>query len=345
MKIHIVPLLILIMSGCTPSIANDTSSQDVAEPVTAIGRIDTYDRARYLSPRRPGVIASIHVAVGDYVSQGQLVAKLECTREQAEANMLAVALETAAAEHEQLKSGARPGVQEQAEADYLAAKHQVSDAKDRFARRNSAKNKPFESEHNLVALRREVSIQEAKSRSAQARLEDLKDGPRAVDLEVSSSRVRLAQARLEQANNEVELCSIYAPVTGEVLALRYRPGEHVSGIGGDYLGVVADTDKLIVRVELEERDLNRLRSGASAVLWFPGDEEMFDGVAYEFSGIMGRQTARSTDPASRFDRDVLEVLVAIDEGDGHSPERKRNLRFAVGRQMFVMFSQEAPLSS
>ena len=65
---------------------------------------------------------------------------------------------------------------------------------------------------------------------------------------------------------------------------------------------------------------------------FVGDQRRYLGEVFELTGLVGRQTARSTDPASRFDRDTLEVRILL--LDLPAAEDERNL-FAIGRQVLV----------
>ena len=101
-----------VLAGCMPSSANEDVSAAEVSSVTALGRIDSYDRARYLSPRRGGVLEELTVQVGDIVEAGQLLATLECSRERTRVQVLKAAFENAQVEYIQIQSGARAGERE-----------------------------------------------------------------------------------------------------------------------------------------------------------------------------------------------------------------------------------------
>jgi len=128
----------------------------------------------------------------------------------------------------------------------------------------------------------------------------------------------------------VENCTLRSPIDGVVLRIANRPGEFVAPGAGDHILALADTRQLIVRAEIEERDVGRVKVGARAALRFIGEE-------YEMTGLVGRQTARSTDPANRFDQDTLEVMIRLETEDSPLPGLVGQAfdGFAVGRQILV----------
>jgi multidrug resistance efflux pump len=92
---------------------------------------------------------------------------------------------------------------------------------------------------------------------------------------------------------------------------------------------LADLSRLRVRAEIDERDLGRLRASQPAFVTaeaFP--DRQFKGHVVSFSSLMGRKQVRTGDPAEKSDRDVLEVLIELDE---------RDERLAVGLRTTVRF--------
>jgi len=71
-----------------------------------------------------------------------------------------------------------------------------------------------------------------------------------------------------------------------------------------------------VRAEVDERDVGRVHAGQRVrvtVDAFP--DHPFSGTVGQIGSLMGRKTVRSGDPAEKADRDVLDVLVDIDQPD------------------------------
>ena len=73
-----------------------------------------------------------------------------------------------------------------------------------------------------------------------------------------------------------------------------------------------------------------LRIGAPVEVWIDGSPRRYRGRVVEMASIMGRRSARSLDPTDRFDRDVREAIVVIDDAD---------LPSVVGLRVTVGFSK------
>jgi HlyD family secretion protein len=78
-----------------------------------------------------------------------------------------------------------------------------------------------------------------------------------------------------------------------------------------------------------EQDAAAVSVGQRAQVWIDGSGERWAGRVTHVSGLMGRRSARSLDPTDRFDRDVREVFVTLD--DGSAPPLV-GLRVTVGLQ-------------
>ena len=121
-----------------------------------------------------------------------------------------------------------------------------------------------------------------------------------------------AAANADMAAARLAKCTLRSPVVGQVLKVLRRVGEASGSSAGTVLVVVGDMLALIVRAEVADRDSAGVRLGAPAEVWFDGAAHRWPGRVIEASALMGRKTARSLDPSDRFDRDVREVLVALE---------------------------------
>jgi hypothetical protein len=90
---------------------------------------------------------------------------------------------------------------------------------------------------------------------------------------------------------------------------------------------VGNLQQLVVRAEFVEGDAGLVRPGAAVDVWIDGDARRWRGRIVSTAALMGRRTARSTDPAERFDSDVLEAVVGF---DGGRPPALVGLRVNVG---------------
>jgi HlyD family secretion protein len=123
----------------------------------------------------------------------------------------------------------------------------------------------------------------------------------ASDKTVALARLRDAQAAVELAQNHIAQTVIHAPIGGVVYGLAARPGAYLNI--GDLVTNVGRTDRLRVRVYVDEPELGRVREGQPVTIgWdaLPGRE--WEGtVDGKPAGIVGLGS-----------RQVGEVLCTID---------------------------------
>lgn len=130
---------------------------------------------------------------------------------------------------------------------------------------------------------------------------------------IDEAAVKSASARLSQANAVLERLKIRSPIGGEVLQIRVRPGEFYSPSTTEPLLVVGDMSERQVRIDVDERDIGRIKLGTSAYVTadaFP--KQKFAGRVVEIGRRMGRKNIRTDDPKERVDTKILEVLVALE---------------------------------
>jgi HlyD family secretion protein len=86
---------------------------------------------------------------------------------------------------------------------------------------------------------------------------------------VEVRRAELAQARasLGEAQTQLRLHQVIAPITGTILQVRARPGQLAAADGnGDPLVTMGQTSPLHVRVDIDETDASRVAIGAPALI-------------------------------------------------------------------------------
>src|SRR5262249_51181940 len=132
------------------------------------------------------------------------------------------------------------------------------------------------------------------------------------DISIAQARVKAATAALEEARGMLQRTQIVSPIAGRVLRLRLHVGEYHNPTA-EPLVIVGDVSRLRVRVDVDERDVDRLAAGAPAYVTAPAYEpRRFTGKLVEISEHMGRRTVRVDDPKDRVDVKVLEALLELD---------------------------------
>jgi multidrug resistance efflux pump len=142
---------------------------------------------------------------------------------------------------------------------------------------------------------------------------------------VGQAQVRAAIARRDQAKAALERLTVRAPIEGTILQVKYRIGEYYnpaapSGAPVDPLVVLGDLRAIRVRLDVDERDIARVKLGAPGFVTltaFPG--RRFEGKVVEVGRRMGRKNVRTDDPVERLDVKILEVVLRVDEPNGLVP--------------------------
>ena len=80
--------------------------------------------------------------------------------------------------------------------------------------------------------------------------------------------------------------------------------------------ILGDTRTLRVRMDVDERDIGRVKKGAAA--WVTADAfgaRRFEGKVVEIGRRFGRKNIRTDDPVERNDTKILEVVIGLDGHD------------------------------
>jgi multidrug resistance efflux pump len=137
---------------------------------------------------------------------------------------------------------------------------------------------------------------------------------------MAQARVAAAEARRDQAKATLERLTIRAPISGEILALKLRVGEYYTPGGADPLLVMGDTSKLRVRMDVDERDIAKVKLGAKAFVTLPAYlGRHVPGKVVDIGKRMGRKNVRTDDPTERIDTKILEVVIELEDKEGLVP--------------------------
>ncbi len=293
---------------------------------TAVGRVDSASEARRLVAQVDGVIDSVHVARGQTVSQGQILLTIACGPRASDVAIARAEAREAIARARTVRAGARAEEIEAARNQVRAIEAELRDRRQQNEQGRVLLERGFLARREADARANQLAGAEARLAEAYARVRLLENGSRGTDIAAAQAAHQGAIGQLRRAEALLDQCSLRSPVAGRVLAILKREGEATGAGAGETLVIVGASDALIVRTEVDERDAAAVRQGQRVEIWLTGGER-WHGRVTELAGVMGRRTARSLDPSDRFDRDVREVLVAI---DGPLPPSLVGLRVTVG---------------
>jgi HlyD family secretion protein len=223
-----------------------------------------------------GIVESVAVKVGDKVTAGQVLFKLD-NRE--------VAAELAVRKANIAKAKAAVAESEAAVTDTKTLLHLIESVTDKRA----------------------ISTEESDRRRnayliSKARLE--------------SAKAQVLQTQAEFAATQTTLARlvIRAPVSGEVLQLNIRPGEFApAGVSNQPLLMLGDLQQLHVRVDIDENDAWRFRKESKAVAYLRGNRHFKTelSLAYLEPYVIPKKSLTG-DSTERVDTRVLQALYSFD---------------------------------
>jgi multidrug resistance efflux pump len=293
--------------------------------VSGNGVVEPADRETKVAAQVPGRIAVVYAKERDTVAAGAPLVQLEDGTEKAalEAAEADVAVQAA-----MLARTARGLRQEDVKAlveEAGAAKARAQLSAEELARTESLADSGALPKEALDRARRRAEADERTFEAADAHRLAGVNGGRREDILVAEAQVRAAIARREQARAALNRLTIRAPIAGTILQVKYRVGEYynpgaANGASVEPLVVLGDLRALRVRLDVDERDIARVKLGSpgyATLSAYPGHR--FAGKVVEVGMRMGRKNVRTDDPVERLDVKILEVVLQIDQPDGLVP--------------------------
>jgi multidrug resistance efflux pump len=280
----------------------------------------------------PGVVVEVYVKVGQRVSAGTPLFRIDDRPLRAEKDYRLAALASAQSQLARLESMPRPEELPASAAKVREARANFEDQEDQY-RRSRSLARVAVGEEELIKRRQATQMAQQQLARAEADDQLLKAGAWEPDKAVARAAVAMAQAQLKQTEIDLDRLQVRASVAGEVLQVNVRPGEYVGTPPGQALIVLGDVGTLHVRVDVDEHDISRFVTGAPARAMVKGDAAVqydLDFVRVEPFVIPKKSLTGSG--TERVDTRVLQVIYAV---------RPAARRLYVGQQLDV-FLEAAP---
>jgi multidrug efflux pump subunit AcrA (membrane-fusion protein) len=234
-----------------------------------------------------GTVEQLFVKLGDRVTAGQPIARLQNNVTQQQRVQAKHEVATAQARLAQASKAPLPSEMDE-------AVHQVAEAQGQLAQANAdlvlaaqdfdRSQKMFQqgliprsefdrAQANWATLNSRVETSKATVKVRQAKLETLKNTPRAEEVQVARAHLSEAQQALKVADEKKNEAMVTAPFAGVITALHAEQGQTVGAQG------VVDliSDSLEIRVDLDESNLADLELGQRAIL----SSSAFGGKSFE----------------------------------------------------------------
>lgn len=315
----VVVLLVLAVVACA-SWAMHVRAERARAPIAQLrfaapGRIEPCGEERVIGPRRPGILAVVHVAENQMVEAGQVLAEVEHDDLSAQLHAAQAHVDLERALRTQIVQGTRVEERRRARATLAEAEANLTYAKQSHARLKALHAHKAGAESELDRSTRELNAARARRDEAQQLLAMAEASARGVDLAVADAKINIAQAQVAVIETEIEKTLIRAPIAGTILTRFCKSGEAVGVAPPTPLFILADVSNLDVRVEVDELDIARIHQGDRirvAADAHPGVR--FTGTVTRVSTRVGGKSIRTFQAAERQDRKVLDAIVALDPG-------------------------------
>jgi len=284
-----------------------------------------------------GIVTDIFITVGQAVTAGDPLFKLDDRNLQADLAVRQTSLQQAKERLVRLRSMPRPEEVPEAVARVKESEASLADAKNQLALAESVRDKRAISEDQILRRRYAVQMAEARLAQARAQLALLKAGSWKPDIEVAKAEVAAAEAQVKATETDIERLTIRALVPGQILQVNIRLGEFAqAGVLQTPLMLLGNVDRLHVRVDIDENDAWRVRSGGPAVAFVRGNRELKTPLQYvRTEPYIVPKRSLTGESTERVDTRVLQLLYSFDRDD---------LPVYVGQQMDV-FIEAPPLES
>lgn len=279
-----------------------------------------------------GIVSAVYVQVGDAVAAGQPLFLIDDRAERAAVAVRRAELIAAEKKLERLRLDPRPESISPLEATVKECEVRLEDAKVQLARWESLVQSNAVSQHEVSLKLYAKLVAERTLEHARAALAETKAGTWAPDLEVQEAAVSVARAELERATVDGERLLVRAPVAAKILRLHVRAGELIQPATGAIL--LGDTERLHVRVSIDEADVPRFHAGARARASVKGlSDPTFSLQFVRTEPYIVPKKSLTGQANERVDTRVLEVIFAI---DGKTP-----CPLFVGQQVDAFIEEKA----
>lgn len=282
--------------------------------VAGNGRVEPAQRENRISAETPGVITRIFVQEGQKVVRGAPLVELDASTQRAAFEAAQADLAAEQATLQRVLRGDRPEDRAASMAEAEAAKAKAARARDTLARTEKLAKTGAATPQELEQARRDAESARADADAAASKAKASRVGSRPEDISVQRAKVLAAQARLEEAKAQLALRTVSAPIDGVVLLINARLGEFFNPATSSPLLIMGDTHKLRVRMEVDERDVGRVRLGDRAFVTADAfGEKRFPGTVVDVGRRVDQKKINTDRPTERVDMEVMEIVIDLDE--------------------------------
>ncbi len=242
-------------------------------PLIVSGNIEATEAV--LSFKLTGRIEELLVEEGQWVEEGDLLARLDDAEYRQQVALDQANLRVTQAQLSLAQAGARPQEIEAAEQAVIEAEAEVEQRQIDLERAQALYRKDAGSRQALDLAKTARTRTQAALLRAREVHSQLAEGARAEEIAIARANVRRAREVLKFSRIRLEQTELHAPTSGVVLVKQAAAGEVVAP--GSPILTLGDLDNVWLRAYISETNLGRIRWGQRATLRI----DTFPGKTYE----------------------------------------------------------------
>jgi multidrug resistance efflux pump len=304
------------------------------ESLAASGMVEAHNGNLAIAAPSPGIVAEVFVEVGQRVSANAPLFRLDDRSLRADLQVRQARLATARAQLARLEQMPRSEELAASKARVDEARANLKVHETQLDRGQKLLKKDFADPQEVERLRQLVVAAQDQLARAEAEDRQLSAGAWEADRAIARATVAEAQALVDQITTELERWTVRALSPGTVLQVNVHGGEAVGEKPGKPPIVLGDVRLLRLRVDIEEHEIPRFRSGASARAVARGQSRVSFLLRFvRVEPLVVGKSALKGESGERSDSRVLQVIYDFDA---------ETTPVYVGQQMDVFIAVEIP---
>ncbi len=281
-----------------------------------------------------GVVWEVFVKVKDRVKKGDPLFRIDDRELRAELEVREASLASAIASARRSEAAPISGDVATAEATIDEARAKVSDAETASGRTEKLYQRQMGTAADYDKDRYTFQAAKATLAKNQAELQRLKVTWDADKL-VSQAAVAMADSQVRSTKIQLERLVVRALADGEILQVNIRPGQLAASLWNQALVVIGDSNRLHVRVDIDENDVPLFDPQAKAIATLKGRPGVqFELTPFKVEPYVIPKKSLTGDNSERVDTRVLQVVYSLPD--------QRSMPLYIGQQMDAYVESAEP---
>ena len=208
-----------------------------------------------LAFRINGPLVELPVQEGQYVEQGELLAKIDPRDYETIVKQVSASLQAARSQLQAMQAGARPEEMERLRADVAAREAQLEEVKTRYDRYRKLYEEEVISKQQLDSVRAEYNVAVQSLESSKQAMTQGQTGARVEDVDAQRATISGLEAQLKEAQNALADTELRAPFSG-IVARKYVENHEFVQAKQNILSF-QDPKRIEIAIDVPENELAR----------------------------------------------------------------------------------------